>query len=289
MYDCSIHHAFLAHKFTGKERDLESGLDNFGARFNASTMGRFMTPDSTAYVQPINPQTWNLYAYALNRPLLYIDPTGHTVSLANCKDQSQCAAVLAKAGQLPDGVKVTVDKKGNLKLEGDLSKIKGGNALRLLQLVNSEKTVNFSIGDRAPLPGGGTQPIGGGASGTPSEGFARSFSVVQADPSKVDSGDLSGVFLGKDGSVSAGQIPGADEEEAAAHELLGHVWAEIAGGQPSIVGGQANPGNLKEALIAEDRVRNTDPSRGLKIRHQDSDQLIRPSDLPKVTSPGSQP
>jgi hypothetical protein len=108
-------------------------------------------------------------------------------------------------------------------------------------------------------------------------------------PAKVDSGDLSGVFLGKDGSVSAGQIPGADEEEAAAHELLGHVWAEIAGGQPSIVGGQANPGNLKEALIAEDRVRNTDPSRGLKIRHQDSDQLIRPSDLPKITSPGSQP
>jgi RHS repeat-associated protein len=38
MRDCS-------HKFTGKERDTESGLDNFGFRYNASTMGRFMTPD----------------------------------------------------------------------------------------------------------------------------------------------------------------------------------------------------------------------------------------------------
>jgi RHS repeat-associated protein len=33
------------HKFTGKERETESGLDNFGARFNASTMGRFKSPD----------------------------------------------------------------------------------------------------------------------------------------------------------------------------------------------------------------------------------------------------
>jgi RHS repeat-associated protein len=33
------------YKFTGKERDTESGLDNFGARYNSSTMGRFMSPD----------------------------------------------------------------------------------------------------------------------------------------------------------------------------------------------------------------------------------------------------
>ncbi|HKW57978.1 MAG TPA: RHS repeat-associated core domain-containing protein, partial [Candidatus Acidoferrum sp.] len=32
-------------KFTGKERDSESGLDNFGARFDSSSLGRFMTPD----------------------------------------------------------------------------------------------------------------------------------------------------------------------------------------------------------------------------------------------------
>ena len=34
-----------AYKFTGKERDSESGLDDFGARYYASTMGRFMKPD----------------------------------------------------------------------------------------------------------------------------------------------------------------------------------------------------------------------------------------------------
>jgi RHS repeat-associated protein len=33
------------YKFTGKEREAESGLDYFGARHYASTMGRFMSPD----------------------------------------------------------------------------------------------------------------------------------------------------------------------------------------------------------------------------------------------------
>ncbi|MHB8753517.1 MAG: RHS repeat-associated core domain-containing protein [Candidatus Acidiferrales bacterium] len=33
------------HKFTGKERDSESGLDNFGARYHSSQLGRFMSPD----------------------------------------------------------------------------------------------------------------------------------------------------------------------------------------------------------------------------------------------------
>ena len=289
MASTTYHYDAGSHKFTGKERDSESGLDNFGARYNSSNLGRFMSPDSTAYVKPINPQSWNLYAYARNNPLLYVDPTGNTVSLTNCQDKDKCVQVLTNAAQLPKGVTAEVDKKGNLVLKGDLSQIKGGNAARLLQLVQSDKTANFSIGDRSPLPGGGTQPVGGGASGTQSEGYSTSFSVVQADPSKVDSGDLSGVFLGKDGSITTGQIPGANEEETAAHELLGHVWAELIGGQSAIVGGQVNTGNLREALIAEDRVRNTDPSRGLKIRHQDSGQLIRASDLPRITNPGTQP
>ena len=34
------------HKFTGKERDSESGLENFGARLLTSSMGRWMSPDA---------------------------------------------------------------------------------------------------------------------------------------------------------------------------------------------------------------------------------------------------
>jgi RHS repeat-associated protein len=53
---------------TGKERDTESGNDYFGARYYASSMGRFMSPDPSAldYADPTNPQSLNLYAYAAN-------------------------------------------------------------------------------------------------------------------------------------------------------------------------------------------------------------------------------
>lgn len=65
------------HKFTGKERDAESNLDYFGARFYSSSMGRFMSPDPVALsLAPSNPQTWNKYAYTFNRPTVKVDPTG---------------------------------------------------------------------------------------------------------------------------------------------------------------------------------------------------------------------
>jgi RHS repeat-associated protein len=84
LYDGPSPHVFLnplwpskSHKFTGKERDAESGLDFFGARYFASTLGRFMTPDPLLNtLRPNNPQTLNRYAYVVNNPLRFIDPTG---------------------------------------------------------------------------------------------------------------------------------------------------------------------------------------------------------------------
>ena len=67
----------FAYKFTGKERDAESGLDYFGARHYASAMGRFMTADPTRLSQfNDDPQTWNMYSYAHNNPLEYVDRNG---------------------------------------------------------------------------------------------------------------------------------------------------------------------------------------------------------------------
>jgi RHS repeat-associated protein len=62
---------------TGKERDAESGLDYFGARYLGSSMGRWMSPDpSPAGVNVGNPQSWNLYSYVLNNPLRLVDGNG---------------------------------------------------------------------------------------------------------------------------------------------------------------------------------------------------------------------
>jgi RHS repeat-associated protein len=70
-------------KFTGKERDTESGLDNFGARYFTSNLGRFMTPDWAARPTAVpyavfgDPQSLNLYTYVENAPLNRVDADGH--------------------------------------------------------------------------------------------------------------------------------------------------------------------------------------------------------------------
>ena len=66
-----------ARRFTGKERDGETGLDYFGARYYASQMGRFTTVDP-GHVNGniLDPQSWNAYAYARSNPLKYTDLTG---------------------------------------------------------------------------------------------------------------------------------------------------------------------------------------------------------------------
>jgi RHS repeat-associated protein len=66
------------YKFTGKERDSESGLDDFDKRYNASSMGRFMSPDPVfiSADRLTDPQSLNLYAYVRNNPLSLVHPTG---------------------------------------------------------------------------------------------------------------------------------------------------------------------------------------------------------------------
>ena len=71
--------------FTGKERDPESSLDDFGARYYSSQWGRWMSPDWSAspsavpYSTMANPQSLNLYAYVGNDPINGEDADGHSI------------------------------------------------------------------------------------------------------------------------------------------------------------------------------------------------------------------
>jgi RHS repeat-associated protein len=71
-------------KFTGKERDVETGLDYFGARYLSSAQGRWTTPDpiNVARARLLNPSnTQNKYAYAANNPLKFIDRDGEDITI----------------------------------------------------------------------------------------------------------------------------------------------------------------------------------------------------------------
>jgi RHS repeat-associated protein len=83
-------------KFTGKERDAETGLDYFGARYYASKIGSFTTPDPvyTWRENLLDPQRWSRYVYGRNNPLRYMDPDGRELRLTGTSaNQSRVAAI----------------------------------------------------------------------------------------------------------------------------------------------------------------------------------------------------
>ena len=109
MYDAATcGYDVVSTQFTGKERDAESGLDNFGKRYNASSMGRFMTPDWAARPTTVpyavfgDPQSLNLYNYVRNDPVSRIDPDGHyEVNASGCggNNAAKCQKKYDKANQ----------------------------------------------------------------------------------------------------------------------------------------------------------------------------------------------
>jgi RHS repeat-associated protein len=86
-----LHINAIRSRSTGKERDTESGLDYFGARYYGSSMGRWMSPDANDngdYSDSSNPQSWNLYSYVLNNPLTHTDADGHAVNVCDANGQN---------------------------------------------------------------------------------------------------------------------------------------------------------------------------------------------------------
>jgi RHS repeat-associated protein len=190
------------HLFTGKERDQESGNDYFGARYYASTMGRFLSPDPLLNSgRPDDPQTWNRYSYTLNNPLRYTDPLGLYVwgscayDAEKCKaDQQRFRDSITTAQKALNGLKPgsdeakqlkkTLDKlgeegKGNIKINfGDAGKTDGesnlgrtvGNSVTInYDAVDSETSgYHLSASESAALDAGVTTHEGTHAGGGPS-------------------------------------------------------------------------------------------------------------------------
>lgn len=110
--NCYVSSGNVTEKFTGKERDAETGLDFFGgkltdpngdtqgqmpsqensgssnlppglrfgdfiSRYYSSAQERFTSPDFPLLDQSVeSPQSWNLFSYVMNNPLTFFDPNG---------------------------------------------------------------------------------------------------------------------------------------------------------------------------------------------------------------------
>jgi RHS repeat-associated protein len=168
--------------FTGKERDSESGLDNFGARYNASTMGRFMTPDPMLNSgKPWNPQTWNRYAYALNNPLAIIDPTGLYNLVNNCaQDNKQCNKQFQQDSKnLKQGLSDLQKKVDKMKPGAEKDRLSA--SLKAMGTENDGNNVNVKFGATGDKSAAQTVPFYNDK--TQSIGFNVTF-----DPSRITGG-----------------------------------------------------------------------------------------------------
>jgi RHS repeat-associated protein len=229
-------------RFTGKERDTESGNDYFGARYYASSMGRFLSPDWAAKIEPVpyakldNPQSLNLYSYVWNNPLSRNDPDGHEVDLGNSekklRDEAQ-KRILSNVSSKERGLfKAATDKNGTTRLVLDKAaaanfegKHSAGYGM-LNEAINAKATATVTVGDYQTVGGVTTYDVraSGGGKMVPRE-LGRDTAVLLSEhPDPAN-------------SAPAGIIAG--------HELLGHARLYMEG----------RPSGEPEAQAVENKLR----------------------------------
>jgi RHS repeat-associated protein len=131
-------------QFTGYERDVETQLDSAQARVFSFTHGRFLSTDPIFLKEDrlTNPQQFNLFAYADNNPLKYIDPTGMAPDLTIIGDD---ATLLAADMNHRDGAQFQIELG-----EGGLVGIAGGaDSVDQSQLSDAEQALFDAITDPA--------------------------------------------------------------------------------------------------------------------------------------------
>ncbi len=186
--------------FTGKQRDDETGLDYFDARYDASSLGRFMTPDWSAKVEPVpyaklaDPQSLNLYAYVLDNPTTSLDLDGHACEEATGPNacplppptQTGSKSVAQKRNQVhrPHALPALAHVPGRLPPAANpaANALKGAARQELRAPTGTEPT-NPLPEEPVPLPpnltGGGPSSIIGAGEGSTPEINPETLSVTQ--------------------------------------------------------------------------------------------------------------
>jgi RHS repeat-associated protein len=213
------------YKFTGKERDTESGLDYFGARYYASSMGRFMSPDWAAKAMPVpyarlgNPQTLNLYTYVQNSPLRYTDADGHVVTLGENADTAKTDLLKNVSDKERGLFTTTTDKKTGVTTLSIDSKaaadFKGDHTKGFTALsgeIASDKTINVNVAATVTINGKThdiSKEFGGGVTFTDAKGVVQAYASPDGNPTALHG--LDGKSLVPD-----------PESIIMGHEALGH-------------------------------------------------------------------
>ena len=126
------------YKFTGKKRDLETGLDYFGARYYSNGLGRWVSADWSATPVPVpyadltDPQSFNLYGFVGGNPASRADPDGHDPMIGQetaCNGQPMCEQAKEHSDPAFDVAKGAAKEAGNEIRDLAIQAIKAGSKI----------------------------------------------------------------------------------------------------------------------------------------------------------------
>jgi len=225
----------FAEQFAGKERDAETGLHHFGARYFSAAQGRFTSPDAPFLDQdPADPQSWNLYSYVRNNPLRYIDPTGNAIELLGDEEQRKKELALLQASvgnkhaasrlyinELKDGDKTRyfVGISGNF---GDFMKL-SDTSHDVANLVRHKNVVEFGLTSQDLSSLGGAVTYEQGEKGNQNVRVLVNPNQRHIAEQRLDPRSIFGAQFWERGTVNP-FTPGVP----AWHEF-GHAWGFIEG------------------------------------------------------------
>lgn len=149
-------------KFTSKERDAETGLDYFGARYYSSAQGRFAGADPLflELTRQADPQQLNLYSYVRVNPLRFIDPLGLDITVIGSEQDEYARQLQADVSFHvdfgADNKIVIVDSNGN-QLDKDALKalgktLKGADKELFNAITDTKHHVTINAIDAAKEP-----------------------------------------------------------------------------------------------------------------------------------------
>ncbi len=219
------------YKYNGKEWQDELGLNfyDYGARNYDPAIGRWMNLDPLAEKYT----NMSLYAYVANNPLIYIDPDGKEIVVANKKDQK---AILKDINSRALGT-FAFNKSGQLYLKnskGNEAKYSKYYQEKLVEAIKSDKKIEIAIATEAPYykvssDGKTLEETGngklvnvdenGGGITTPHVGTDQKVFVSGNVPEHVE----------KEAKDNFGKKLKVESADILMHELVGHAIPHIVG------------------------------------------------------------
>jgi len=262
--------------FTGKERDYESGLDNFGARYDSSNFGRFMSPDWSERPSPVPyaslpyPQSLNLYSYVQNNPLGSTDPTGHCTVDGEMHNWLWCAAHSLNLGIVETKKETAAREKAEAETREFLRKHP--------EYLRDAIFMAMSLGTAMAIEAGG---MGSGEDGN--------STVTPEESTAIEAGAAAGAEAGAARAVVNGVPQPAPEGETivgpngtAVKIPAGYVAEPAANGNGIVYRPAGSTGNANIIRVSGPNSRN--PTGYIRIYNSKGQPMI-----PSTGKPGSKP